>query len=58
MKSKLARFRTYVNASSLAEIVKIKNIRISNGNDVDRGSDCDVKIGKEKLTSRLNLIGC
>ena len=25
----------------LSEIVKIKNIRISNYNDVDRGSDCE-----------------
>ena len=43
MKSTLARFPTYVNASSLSEIVKIKNIRISNQNDVYRGSDCEVR---------------
>ena len=30
MKSTLAKFPTYVNASNLSEIVKIKNIRISN----------------------------
>ena len=29
MKSTSARFPTYANASSLSEIVKIKNIRIS-----------------------------
>ena len=42
MKSTLARFSTYVNASSLSEIVKIKSIRISVKNDLDRGSDCEV----------------
>ena len=42
MKSILARFSTYVNTSSLSKIVNIKNIRISNLNDVDRGSDCEV----------------
>ena len=30
MESTLVRFPTYVNASSLSEIVKIKNIRILN----------------------------
>ena len=30
MKSTLTRFPTYVNASSLSEIITIKNIRISN----------------------------
>ena len=30
MKLTLARFPTYVNASSLSDIVKIKNIMISN----------------------------
>ena len=43
MKSTSARFPTYVNASSLSEIVKIKNISISNYNDVDKGSDCEVR---------------
>ena len=43
IKSTSARFPTFVNASSLLEIVKTKNIRISNKNDVDRGSDCEVK---------------
>ena len=43
MKSTLARFPTYVNPSNLSEIVKINNIRISNKNDVDRGSDCEVR---------------
>ena len=43
IKSKSLRFPTFVNASSLSEIVKTKNIRISNKNDVDRGSDCEVK---------------
>ena len=44
MKSTLARFPTYVNASSSSsEIVKIKNIRISDQYDVDRVSDCEVR---------------
>ena len=43
MKSTLARFPTYVNASSSSEIAKIKNIRILNLNDVERGSDCEVR---------------
>ena len=30
------------NTSSLSETVKIKNIRLSNYNAVDRGSDCEV----------------
>ena len=30
MKTTLARFPTYVNALSLSEIVKIKNLKISN----------------------------
>ena len=33
----------YVTGSSLAEIVKIENTRISNKNHVDRGSDCEVR---------------
>ena len=37
----LLRFPTYVIGSSLAEIVKI--IKILNQNDVDRGSDCEVR---------------
>ena len=39
----LLRFPTYVIGSSLAKIVKIENTRISNQNDVDRGSDCEVR---------------
>ena len=39
----LLKFPTYVIGSSLAEIVKIENTRISNLNDVDRGSDCEVR---------------
>ena len=39
----LLRFLTYVIGSSLAEIVKIENTRISNYNDVDIGSDCEVR---------------
>ena len=39
----LLRFLTYVTGSSLAEIVKIENTGISNQNDVDRGSDCEVR---------------
>ena len=42
MKCALARFLTYVTGSSLTEIVKIENARISNKNDADRGSDCEV----------------
>ena len=37
------RFSTYVIGSSLAEIVKIENTGISNQNDADRGSDCEVR---------------
>ena len=33
----------YVIASSLSEMVKMGNIRISNENDVDRGSDAEVR---------------
>ena len=33
----------YVIESSLEEIVKTENRRISNQNDVDRGSDCEVR---------------
>ena len=39
----MGRFPTYVTGSSLTEIVKIENTRISNLNDVHRGSDCEVK---------------
>ena len=39
----LLRFPTYVIGSSLAEIVKTENTRISNQNDVDRGSVCEVR---------------
>ena len=39
----LQRFLTYVIGSSLAEIVKIENTRISNSNDVGKGSDCEVR---------------
>ena len=39
----LLRFRTYLIGSSLAEIVKIENTRISDKNDVDRGSDSEVR---------------
>ena len=43
----LLRFSTYVIGFSLTEIVKIENTRISNQNDVDRGSDCEVRrVGK------------
>ena len=43
MKCILVRFPTHVIASSLSEIVKIENIRISNQNDVDSGSGCEVR---------------
>ena len=33
----------YVIGSSLVEIVKIENTRIANENDVDKGSDCEVR---------------
>ena len=39
----LLRFLMYVIGSSLPETVKIENTRISNQNDVDRGSDCEVR---------------
>ena len=39
----LLRFPTYVIGSSFGKIVKIENTRISNSNDVDRGSDCEVR---------------
>ena len=43
----LLRFPTCVIRSSLAEIVKIVNGRISNKNDMDRGPDCEVRqVGK------------
>ena len=34
---------TSVIGSSLTEILKIENTRISNKNDLDRGSDCKVR---------------
>ena len=43
MKCILLRFPTYVIGSSLAEIVKIENTVISNKNDMDRLSDCEVR---------------
>ena len=47
MKCTLVRYPTHVIASSLSEIVKIENIEISNLNDVDRESDCEVRrVGK------------
>ena len=48
MKCILVKFPTHVIASSFSEIVKIENIRIPNKNDVDRGSDCEVR-GPGKL---------
>ena len=36
-------FLTYVTGYSLAEIVEIARSRISNQNDADRGSDCEVR---------------
>ena len=45
MKCIMVTFPTYVTGSSLAEIVRIGNPRISNPNDVDRGSNsnCEVR---------------
>ena len=43
VKCTLVRFPTYVTGSSLSEIVMIENTRISNYNDVDRGSDREVR---------------
>ena len=43
MKCTLVRFSTHGIASSLSEIVNIENIKISNQDDVDRGSDCMVR---------------
>ena len=39
----MLRFPTYVIGFSLEEAVTIENTRISNQNDVDRGSDCEVR---------------
>ena len=39
----LLRFPTTAIGISLEDTVKIENIRISNLNDVDRGSDCDMR---------------
>ena len=33
----------YVIGSSFSEIVRIESTRISSENDVDRGSDCEVR---------------
>ena len=43
MKCTLMKFATNVTGYSFAEIVKIENKRISNQNDVDRRSDCEVR---------------
>ena len=43
MKYTVVRFSTHVIASSLSDTVKIENIRISDQNDVDRGSDCEIR---------------
>ena len=45
----LLRFPTYVTGSSLADIVKTENTRISNENQVYRGSDCEVRLAGKKL---------
>ena len=43
------RFPTYVTGSTLAEIAKIENARISNKNDVYRRSDHEVRrVGKTR----------
>ena len=39
----LVRSPMYVIGSSLLEIVETENTRIANSNDVDRGSDCEVR---------------
>ena len=39
----LLRFPTYVSGSSIAEILNIENTRVLNQNDVDRGSNCEVR---------------
>ena len=56
----LLRFPTYVIGSSLAEIVKIENTRISNQNDVDKGSDCAVtRAGKTHIQIKFEwLLSC
>ena len=41
MKCTLVRFLTYLIGSSLAEIIKTQNTRISN--DIGRRSDCEVR---------------
>ena len=43
MKCTLVRVPTYLIASSLSETGKMGNIRIPNENDVDRGSDYEVR---------------
>ena len=46
------------NGSSLAEIVKIENRRISNLNDVDRGPECEVRRAGKVPHPNSNPIGC
>ena len=48
----------YVIGSSLAEIVTTEYTKISNQNDVDRGSNCEVRQGRRSLTLKLNLSNC
>ena len=43
MESMLLRYPTYVIESSLEDTVKTENTRVSNWNDVDKGSDCEVR---------------
>ena len=52
------RFPRNVIVSSLEDIVNIENTRDSNQNDLDSGSVCEVRPRRQKLTSKLNLIGC
>ena len=49
-------FPTCVIGSSLAEIVKIESIRISNLNDLDKGRDCEVtRAGKIRHRNKIRL---
>ena len=50
MKCTLVTFLTYLIGSSLAEIVKIENTRISNQNNVNRGSHLEVREGGQNST--------
>ena len=43
MKCILVRFSTHIITTSLLEIVKTENITISNYNNEDGGSDCEVR---------------